>query len=118
MASINDIKSSKFLKKEDVGEGVLVTIKSLEQENVAKEGAEPEMKFVLHFNEFEKPLVLNSTNAQIIAKITGAEDEIEVKWIGKSIVLYNDPNISFQGKLTGGIRVRAAKTPAKSDLPF
>ena len=70
MASINDIKSSKFLKKEDVGEGSLVTIRSLGQQNVAKEGAEEDMKWVLHFDEFEKPMVLNSTNAQLIAKIT------------------------------------------------
>jgi hypothetical protein len=118
MASINDVKSSKFLKKEDVGEGALVTIKALTQENVAKEGAEPEMKFCLHFHEYDKPLVLNSTNAQIIAQITGAEDNIETAWIGHKIVLFNDPNVSFGGKLIGGIRARAPRVATKIDLPF
>jgi len=118
MASINDIKSSKFLKKEDVGEGSLVTIRSLGQQNVAKEGAEEDMKWVLHFDEFEKPMVLNSTNAQLIAKITGFEEDIETKWIGAQVVLYNEPSVSFGSKVTGGIRVRAKKTATAKELPF
>jgi hypothetical protein len=118
MSSINDIRSSRYLKKEDVGEGVLVTIKLIRKENVAMDGAEPEHKFVAYFEEFEKPMVLNSTNAQLIAKITGAEDNIEEIWPGHKVVLYNDPNITFAGKLTGGIRVRAPKQPTKTDLPF
>jgi len=117
MASINDLKTSKFLKQEDVGEGVPVTIRALSKENVAKEGAEPEYKWTLHFEEFDKPLVLNSTNGQIIAKITGFEDDIEIKWIGTKVVLYADPNVSFGGKLVGGIRVRAIKNQGK-ELPF
>ena len=109
MASVNDLKSSKFLKKEDVGQGSLVTISKVHQINVAKEGAPEEMKWCLEFNEYDKPMVLNSTNGQIIGQITGIEDEIEVGWIGKEIVLYDDPSVSFGGKLTGGIRVRAKR---------
>jgi hypothetical protein len=118
MASVSDLKSSKFLKKEDVGEGVIVTIRRVTQENVAKEGVEPEMKWCLHLDEFDKPLVLNSTNGQIIAKITGIENDIEVGWIGKKIVLYDDPNVSFGTKLVGGIRARAIKTATEKALPF
>lgn len=119
--NVNDFKTSKFLKKDDVGIGVLVTIRSITKENVAAEGADPEMKICIHFNELEKPLVCNSTNAQLIAQITGEEDDIEQTWIGKKIVLYTDPNVSFGGKLIGGIRVRAPKGQAKiqeSPLPF
>lgn len=107
MTSISDLKTSKYLKKDDVGDGVIVTINGLTRENVAMDGAEESMKYVLHFDELEKPMVLNSTNGQIIAKITGKTDDIEIEWVGKKIVLYNDPNISFAGKLTGGIRARA-----------
>lgn len=116
--NINDIRSSRYLKKEDVGEGVFVTIKSLSKENVAMEGAEESYKVVVHFEELEKPMVVNSTNGQIIAQITGQDEDIEHTWVGAKIVLYNEPNISFGGKLTGGIRVRAPKVPTKSDLPF
>jgi len=79
------------------------------------EGAPPDEKYVLHFNEVEKPLVLNSTNGQLIAQITGNEDFDA--WIGSKLVLYNDPSISFAGKITGGIRVRKPKqasAPAQS----
>ena len=107
MVSIGDLKTSKFLKKEDVGDGAVVTISELSKENVAKEGAEPEYKYMLHFEEFDKPMVLNSTNGQIIAKITGVSDDIEAGWVGNKIVLFNDPGVSFGGKLTGGIRARA-----------
>lgn len=126
MASINDLKTSKFLKRDDVGIGKLVTISAVTQDNVAKEGAPEELKFCLHFKELDKPMVLNSTNGQIIARITGVEDDIEVGWIGKKIVIYDDPNVSFGGKLVGGIRVRAPKpgavspepAPVVDDLPF
>jgi hypothetical protein len=50
-------------------------------------------------------MVLNSTNAQVIAIVCQSE-ETEA-WVGKKIVLYSDPSISFGGKLVGGIRARA-----------
>lgn len=114
--NLSDLKQSKFLKKEDVGQGVLVTISAVGQQNVAQEGAEPDMKATLHFHELDKPLVLNSTNGQIIAKITGKDEDIERTWVGAQIVLYNDPNVSYAGKLTGGIRVRAPR-PGTAKLP-
>jgi hypothetical protein len=107
MPNINDLKQSKYLTKADVTPPVLVTIRGYEQVNVAKEGAEPEMRWALHFDELDKPMVVNSTNGQIIAAITKSEDFDG--WIGNKIVLFNDPNISFGGKLTGGIRCRAPK---------
>jgi hypothetical protein len=110
--NISQLKESKFLKKEDCGPGILVTIRSVEQVNVAKEGAPEEMKWTISFNEVDKPMVLNSTNGQIIAQITKS-DESE-NWTGHKVVLYHDPNIAFGGKLVGGIRVRAPRnqTPA------
>ena len=114
MPNINELKTSKFLKKEDVGEGALVTIHGVTKHNIAIEGAPEDLKYCLTFDELEKPLVLNSTNGQLIAKITG-EDEMD-NWSGKQVVLYCDDNVSFQGKLVGGIRVRAPKKA--KDLPF
>lgn len=115
--NISQLKDSKFLKKEDAGTGILVTIKSVTQENVAKEGAEPEYKWCVHFVETEKPMVLNSTNGQLIASIVKSEETDD--WAGHKIVLYNDPNVTFGGKLIGGIRVRAPriKQPAPATKP-
>lgn len=130
MPNVNDLKSSKFLTKNDVEPPILVTIKSYECMNVAPENQAPEEKWCLNFNEVDKPLVLNMTNGQLISVIAKSGDFDH--WIGKQIVLYNDKTVMFAGKLTGGIRVRASKKsqpnpeyvgddpppPEDDDIPF
>ena len=124
MPNIGDLKESRFVTQQEVDPPVLVTIKGYDQVNVAKEGADPEYRWVLRFNELDKPFTLNSTNGQIIAAITGSEDFDD--WKGKHIVLYRDRTISFGGRVVGGIRVRAPKQgyqapepePDDSSIPF
>jgi hypothetical protein len=103
----SEMRESKFLKQGDVGAGVLMTVRGVNPHNVAKEGAEPENKWCLEVEESDKPLVLNSINIQLCEKVFGSDDTDN--WVGKQIVLYTDPNVSYQGKVTGGIRVRAPK---------
>ena len=111
MPHINEMKGpSKYLTKEDVGRGALVTVKGVTQKNVAKEGDKPELKWLLWVDEFPKPMILNSTNIQLAARACLSENTDD--WTGKKLVFYNDPNISFQGKLTGGIRIREPKPQA------
>lgn len=107
MPNVNDLKQSRFLTQGDVDPPVLVTIRAYKQENVALEGADPEYRWTLVFDELDKPMTLNSTNGQIIAAIVGSEEFGD--WVGRKIVLYRDPNVSFGGKLVGGIRCRAQK---------
>ena len=127
MPKTSDMKDSKFLKQADVGAGVLVTVTGCSKHNVAKEGAEPEMKWCLEFAETDKPLPLNGINTQICENILGSDDTDD--WHGQKIVLYVDPTVAYQGKVTGGVRVRAPKKqPAAkpavvaplddSDIPF
>lgn len=113
---INQLKESKFLKKEDCNPPILVTIKHLTQENMAMEGDPAEMKWCIWFNESSKPMSLNSVNSQLIAQITRSEETDD--WPGHKIVLYNDPSVSYGGKLIGGIRVRAPRNqqPAKQPV--
>lgn len=117
MPHINELRESNFLKKEDCGQGILVTVKQVDQQNVAKAGAPEEMKWCIWFGEVEKPMVLNSTNAQLIAQIAKSEETDH--WTGVKVVLYNDPSVSFAGKITGGIRVRAprGKAAAQQNAP-
>src|SRR3990167_5465862 len=110
MPKTSEMRESKFLKQTDVGRGALGTVDKCVQMNVAKEGVDPEMKWCLTFADIDKPLVLNSTNIQLCEKIFGSDDTDY--WHGKRLVLYTDPNVSFQGKLVGGIRVRAPKVTA------
>ncbi len=123
MANINQMVQSKYLKTSDVPDPVIVTIAGVKQVNVAKDGDAPEMKWVIKFKEFAIPMVLNSTNIHIAAKVLGSDETND--WKGKEIILYTDPNVSFGGQVVGGLRfrgqekapVKAAAKPAADD-PF
>jgi hypothetical protein len=107
MPKTSEMRESKFLKQADVSAPVLWTVAGIEKHNVAKEGAEPEHKWCMAFEESDKPLVLNRTNIQLCERVFGSDDTDH--WTGKKIVLYVDPNVSYAGELVGGIRVRAPK---------
>jgi hypothetical protein len=111
----SSMKESNFLKQIDVGDGVLLTVAGIDQRNVARPDADEELKWCLLFVELEKPLVLNSTNIALCERIFGSDETDD--WTGKKVVLYTDHNVSFGGKLVGGIRVRAPKTTAAMKKP-
>jgi len=105
---VDAVKVSRFMRQIDVGnEGKVFTVKGVEMQNVANEGEAPDEKAVCYFSEFEKPLVLNVTNFESIIKISGKEDSDD--WAGTKVLVYNNPEIEFGGKTTGGIRVRKPK---------
>lgn len=117
---------SKYLKQSDVDGEVIVTISKIGKGNVAQEGQPEELKWMLKFSEMKKPMVLNSTNIQILGQICGRDTE---EWIGKEVILYVDPNVAFGGKTVGGLRVKSAKSVApkratsamadlEDDIPF
>lgn len=115
MPDISEMSESRFLKKEEVGSGKLLTIASCQKENVAKKDEKPEYKYTLNFEEVEKGMVLNRINSELIAQITGERNSDN--WAGFKVVLYSDPTIAFGGKLVGGIRVRAPKGQAAQSQP-
>lgn len=96
---------SRFLKKEDFPKPTLVTIKRFEQDNVAPEDKPKEMKWVVHFHELDRGMVLNPTNIQLLKVAVGSNDPDQA--VGKKIVVFTDPTIAYAGKITGGLRVRA-----------
>ena len=112
---LSDIKESKYLAKDDCGEaGIVLTIDRVVGEKVGEDQrGNEEHKPVMHFQEQNvKPLIVNVTNFETIAEGTGLDDSDN--WGGQRIKVYNDPNVSFAGKRTGGIRVR---TPKKGSTP-
>lgn len=112
MSTRDDFKQSRFMTKSDVGEkGKLLTIKSVNKENVAAKEQPASLKHCIHFVEAEKPLVCNLINYDLIAKISGKTNTDE--WTGVKVVVYEDPTIAFGGKVTGGLRCRAPKSPEK-----
>lgn len=104
--------NSKYLTKDDVGEdGLVLTVKGFRMEELkGDEGSEDKM--VLHFVEDVKPMVLNRTNAQLVGVVTGAKTAGEAR--GKQLVVYNDPTVSFGGKITGGLRIKKVAGAPKS----
>ena len=114
----SDIKDSKFVRKEDVTEsGNVCTIRAFERVNVAMEDQPPEYKWTMHVDGSDvqggplKPLVLNNTNWGICERAFGPDSQ---RWVGKRIKLFHDQNVSFGGKLVGGVRI---KTPPRDAAP-
>lgn len=113
MPNINDMMPSKYLKKEDVGNGVLYEIVKVDEQDIGTEETGPDIRWVLIFRETDKPFILNKTNLISVSSILDSSESDD--WIGKSVVLYNDPNIQYKGKVTGGIRIRGKKTQEERD---
>lgn len=107
MAKIGEMIESKYLKQSDVQDEIVVTIEKVGKANVAPKGEEPEFKWLVRFNEFPKPMVLNSTNIKRLAKACASDDTDE--WTGKQVVLYVDPDVEFAGNVVGGLRIRTHK---------
>jgi hypothetical protein len=112
---IGSMMPSTYLKKDDFPTPALLTIRSFAHANVAAQNEPEEKKWIMHFDEMEKGLVLNPTNLQLAALAMDSDDTDD--WIGQSIVVYNDPNVSFGGKLTGGLRLRAPKRAKPAAAP-
>lgn len=116
MPRTSDMIPSKYLKKGDIGPGLLLTIKDIENVTFKEDTAEEESKWVLHFREEGKGLSLNKTNIQTLEIICGSDNTDD--WVDKQVVLYWDPTVDYMGKIVGGIRIRAPKTQAEKDLPY
>lgn len=117
MAKISEMLPSSYLKQTDFDEaGFIVTVATISQKNVARDDEAPEMKWIVYFQEFEKGMVLNSTNIQALAKACGSDDTDD--WAGKQVVVYVDPNVGYGGKTTGGLRIkRYAQAQAPKSAP-
>lgn len=93
---------SDWVAAEELKGDTVVTIKSVEFKNLKLADGASERKAVMHFEEAKKGLVLNKTNANIIAGLHGAE---ATQWPGKKITLYPTTCMAF-GDEVSCIRVR------------
>lgn len=113
---ISEMLPSSYLKQSDFNEsGFIVTIASFSKKNLALPSEPEDLKWVMYFQEFEKGMVLNSTNIQAAAKACGSEDTDD--WIGKEIIVFVDPNVGYGGKTTGGLRIKRHAAPAAPSAP-
>lgn len=113
--TVDDLRKSNFISRGDVENPILVTIMGCKEFNVAKDGAEPDLRWALIFDEIDKPFICNVTNGEIIKQITGTGNLDN--WKGAKIVLFIDPSVMLKGKMVGGIRVRAPKAGYQAPEP-
>jgi hypothetical protein len=76
------------------------------EEFKTKDGDRIERKLAVIVDDGQK-FLLNKNNTNALIELFGS-DETDA-WKGKRFVAYYDPTITFGGKKTGGLRVRAAE---------
>ena len=86
------------------GQEIVVTIKSVANENVTGTDGKKENCSVMHFVEDIKPLVLKATNSKTITKLFKTP-YIE-EWVRRKIQLYVQKGIKAFGDIVDAIRVR------------
>ena len=107
MPKVSEMIQSKFLRKDDVDDDVIVTIKDVSLEDMP--GDSGEQRWVLAFRELPQGLVLNTTSIRVLEKAFGQDSD---DWRGQKVSLYVDPNVSFKGQVVGGLRLRPLKAKA------
>lgn len=107
---LNEVFPSNYLKADDLkGARPTVVIKEAQMELLGKEN-----KLILYFENKDKGMVCNKTNAGRISDLYGDDTE---DWIGKPILLTSE-YVDFQGKSMKALRVqppasaRGASSPA------
>jgi hypothetical protein len=108
MGSWMKFRSTKYLKKDEFKRPVIAVIKSIQEQNVAKDGEPPKPRLVCYFDELDKGLVLNTSICQSLNTLADLEEDSDDTdaWIGMTVEIFNDESISFRGKRIGGLRVR------------
>jgi hypothetical protein len=110
--NINNVFPSNYLKAADLnGRAVLVTIDKVTIEKLGED-----TKPVIYFAGKQKGVVLNKTNASVVAASYGPETD---GWIGRQLEVYPD-RTQFQGSLVDCLRVRVPVPAASPDeeAPF
>jgi hypothetical protein len=109
MPSFRDLFPSKYFKATDLQHGPLRgTIAEVTAQPI-RDGDRTVPKYVVTFREFEKQLILNKTNCEVLAAMVGSEDPND--WVGVVIELYKDTTRVRNGEMRDCVRLR--KAPAR-----
>ena len=92
--------SGHYLKKEDLPDPVDTELLWVKEEAVTATGKETATRVVAYVEGLSKGLVLNETNNETLAEITGTDDPNE--WKDVAVQLYVDPDVKYGGKKAGG----------------
>ena len=107
------ISSGKYLKRESVSaEGEIHSIIKCVEEEINNSDGGSETKWILYLSDL-KPLIMNATNIRRAVAAFGGDSETN-NWPGKRIVVFDDAEVEFGGKVVGGVRLRAVPAKSKS----
>jgi len=91
-----------------------LTIASIGTQALRRPGGAEEQKPVIRWQEADvRPLVLNKTNAAMIAEMYGEDTDL---WIGQALTLHR-ATVDMAGREVFAIRVRLAAPPAPHAAP-
>ena len=93
-----------------VDRAVTLTMADVRTTRMPDHKGDEQTKFVLHFLESQKGLILNKTNTKAIIELYGRDSD---DWAGKRITLYAEKVRAF-GKIHDAARVRA---PESTEAP-
>ena len=106
------ISTGSYLKADQLPlDGEIRSVVSCSQQPIKDAAGKEELRWILYLDGGLKPLIMNATN---IKRAVGAFGTAETDdWIGQDIVVFQDASIEYGGVVTGGVRLRAVKPPAK-----
>lgn len=112
----SEMFGSQYMKAAELepGKSYRLTIAGLSQIKFGEDN----VKFLLHFEEAQKGLVLNKTVAKQITENLGSEDSND--WVGKKITLFRT-TAEYKGESVAAIRVKPEKPSAvdvDDGIPF
>lgn len=104
------MKVSKFLsrlKAEDIKEPKTVTVESVFETAVFDEERDSEKTLLgIKFLELDSEVALGKTTVRQLVDIFRSDESDD--WVGKKVIIYNDPEVKFGTKKVGGIRFKSA----------
>ena len=118
VGNMDDIYGGSWLKAEEMPQNfrAVVTVENVTVETLDdRDGGGKQRKLALHFQGKEKALLLNVTNANMMAEIVGSRDYDY--WVGHRITLYRTIT-DFSGKRVPALRIdKAPGAPQPQHVP-
>ena len=110
---LDEAYGSRFLGVVDIGDKKIRTkiVKVRKEEVKDRDSGKTRKRFVVFFENIDKPLVLNTTNKNTLVAGFG---KVPAGWRGGTVGIFVDPDVTFAGQKKGGVRLRALLPPAAS----
>jgi hypothetical protein len=105
MSDFDDMYGSQYLAATDLKKPITTVIEQVEEDDFAKQGERKKVKAVLHFRGIKKPMIVNKTNALVLAAAFGKNHLND--WPDQRVVIKSE-RTTFAGKPTMGLRIYPA----------